>query len=196
MGPGTGPDLDRRLLGEVRGRHVLVLGCGAGHDAVGLARRGAIVTAVDDSADQLSAGRELAGREEVAVAFRQAQPAELAFLQAEQMDLVVSIHALCFVEDLDRVFRQVHRVLRHGAHFVVTVPHPAILTSDPSDPNRTARRWDDPEPAGERWVHRAEDIVSALHRANFEIDALLERNGPEPVLAPATLIARGAKLGT
>jgi SAM-dependent methyltransferase len=196
FGPGTGPDLDRRLLGDVQGRHVLVLGCGAGHDAVGLARRGAIVTAVDADIDQLGAGRELATREEASVAFHQAGLAELAFLQAEQMDLVVSVHSLCFVDDLDRVFRQVHRILEHGGRFTMSIPHPATLAADPSDPNRTIRPWDDLEPVAGRFIHRAEDLVTALHRANFEIDVLLERSGPAPALGPVTLIARGEKLGT
>lgn len=196
FGPGVGADVDRRLLGEIEGRNVLVLGCGAGHDAVGLTKRGALVTAVDRDADQLAFGRELAVMEEVAAGFRRAELADLAFIQADQMDIAVSVHALSFIDDLDRVFRQVHRVLKHGAHFVISLPHAAMLCSDPVDPRRTTRRWDDPEPLGERWVHRAEDMLTALHRAHFEIDILLECHAPGPSLVPATLIVRGGKLGT
>jgi SAM-dependent methyltransferase len=196
FGPGLGADIDRRLRGEIKGRTVLVLGCGAGHDAVGLTKRGALVTAVDRDDDQLACGRDLAMAEEVAVGFRRAELADLAFIQADQMDIAISVHALSFVDDLDRVFRQVHRVLKHGAHFVISVPHAAMLCSDPVDPRRTTRRWDDPEPIGERRVHRAEDMVTALHRADFEIDTLLERYAPGPEIVPATLIMRGEKLGT
>ena len=195
LGPGLGPDVDRRLIGEVDGREALVLGCGAGHDAVGLALRGAIVTAVDPDVIQVSATRQLADREEVAIGVRQAEPADLAFLQADQLDLAVSVQALGFVDDLDRVFRQVHRVLKPGAHFVIALPHPALLSADPTDPDRTVRPWDALEPIGGRWVHRAEDLVTALHRANFAIDTLLERPAPGKGLAPATLVARGGKLG-
>jgi len=196
LGAGLGADLDRRLLGDVAGRHVLVLGCGAGHDAVGLTLRGAVVTAVDPDPVQVVATRLLAASEATAVGVRQAELAELAFLQADQMDLVVSVGALSFAADLDHVFRQVHRIMKPGARFVSSVPHPALLSTDPVDPHRTTRRWDDPEPVWERCVHRAEDIVTALHRANFEIDVLLERNGPGPELVPATLITRGEKLGS
>jgi SAM-dependent methyltransferase len=193
LGAGLGADLDHRLLGDVAGRRVLVLGCGAGHDAVGLTQRGAAVTAVDPDPAQVAATRLLATREAITVGVRQAELAELAFLPADRMDLVVSVGALSFVDDLDHVFRQVHRVMKPGARFVISVPHPALLSTDPVNPHRTTRRWDDPEPVWERCVHRAEDIVTALHRANLGIDMLLERNGPGPELVPATLIARGEK---
>ena len=139
FGPGLGADIDRRLLGDIEGRNVLVLGSGAGHDAVGLTKRGALVTTVDRDADQLACGRDLAMAEEVAVGFHRAELADLAFIQADQMDIVISIHALSFVEDLDRVFRQVHRVLKHGARFVISVPPkqymPAyVFFADPSYP--------------------------------------------------------------
>lgn len=195
FGPGSGADLDRRLLGEVTGGHALVVGSGAGHDAVGLALRGARVTAIDRDVAQIASGRDLAAREHVTVAFHQGELAELAFVAADQVDIAVSVGALSYVDDLDRVFRQVHRVLKPGTHFVIAVPHPAILCADPIDPGRATRRWDDPAPVGERWVHRAEDLVTALRRANFAIDTILERHGPGPGTAPETLVVRGEKLG-
>ncbi len=195
FGPGTDSDLDSRILGDVAGRPVLVLGCGAGHDAVGLTRRGARVTAVDRDADQIVFGRELAAREEVTVAFHQAALADLAFIQADLIDVAISVNALMFVEDLDRVFRQVHRVLSHGGVFVVSVPHPAVLCADPVDAQRTIRRWDDPSPLGDRWVHRAEDLVTTLRRANFEIDVLLERHSRAPGVLPSTIVVRSHKQG-
>ncbi|MEM8709248.1 MAG: class I SAM-dependent methyltransferase, partial [Actinomycetota bacterium] len=87
FGPGLGADVDRRLIGDARGRRVLDLGCGAGHTAVGLARRGARVVATDRDADQVAASRALAAGEEVSVEFHQAGPAELAFVRADQIDL-------------------------------------------------------------------------------------------------------------
>ena len=195
LGPGIDAEVERRLLGEVSAKRVLDLGCGAGHSSAGLARRGARVTAVDTRSDQVDAARSLASRSEVAIEFHQAELAELAFITADEMDLAISVGALSFVNDLDRVFRQVHRVLKPSCRFVMSVPHPATLCADPVDAQRSTRRWDHHEPLGERWIHRAEDLVGALLRANFEIDALLERHGPDLSPHPATLIVRGQKLG-
>ena len=97
------------------------------------------------------------------------------------------------VVDLDRVFRQVHRVIGPGGHFLLSVPHAAALCGDADDPDRTVRRWTDTGPVGDRWVHTAEELVTALGRANFAVDTLLERHAG--ALVPATLVIRARKLG-
>lgn len=193
FGPGLVDDIDRRLIGDTRRRKVLDLGCGAGHTAVGLARRGARVIATDSDAEQVAAARALAAEHGVAIEFHEAGPAELAFVRADQIDLAVSVWALSLVEDLDRVFRQVHRCVRAGGHVVVSLPHPALLTADPDDPTRVAQSWETRTPIGERHVHTAEDLVTAFTRTNFAVDVLLERHhgGSTPV----TLLARARRLG-
>ena len=193
FGPGVGHDVDRRVLGEVRGKRVLDIGCGAGHTAVGLARRGARVIATDDDPGQIFAARALAQQESVAVEFHESGPADLAFIRAEQVDVAVSVWALSLVDDLDRVFRQVHRVMRPNGHLIIALPHPAALCADPVDPTRTVHSWRDGEVLGERHVHTAETLVTALGRTDFAIDLLLERHAGG--LAPATLLARARRIG-
>lgn len=124
FGPGLTEDVDRRLIGDARGRRVLDIGCGGGHTAVGLAARGARVVATDADPGQLFAARALAQQSSVAVEFHEAGPADLAFIRADQIDIAVSVWALSLVDDLDRVFRQVHRVLRSNAHLIVALPTP------------------------------------------------------------------------
>jgi SAM-dependent methyltransferase len=193
LGPGVGPEVDRRLIGDVAGRRVLDLGCGQGHTAVGLSRRGARVIAVDEDVTQIAAARALATRHEVTIEFHQARPAELAFLSADNVDLAIAVTTLSFVDDLDRVFRQVHRVVRPSGHFVLSVPHPAALAADPEDPDRIVRAWDHAEPIGDRRLHGPEALVASLTRANFAVDQLLERRDGD--LVPATLVLRARKLG-
>jgi len=193
FGPGLGPDVERRLIGEVQGRRILDLGCGQGHTAVGLAIRGARVIAIDDDVAQLGAARALASQHEVTIEFHQAQPAELAFLAADHVDVAIAVTSLSFVNDLNRVFRQAHRVIGPGGHFVISVPHPAALTTDPNDADRVTAAWDHRDAIGDRFVHTAESIVTALTRANFAVDQLLERR--DRALMPATLVVRARKLG-
>ncbi len=193
FGPGVAADVDRRLLGDVDGRRILELGCGQGHAAVRLARRGARVIAIDADVAQLRAARALAAEMEVTVEFHQAEPAELAFLAADHVDLALAVTTLSFVADLDRVFRQVHRVIGPGGHLVASVPHPAALCADPRDPTRTIQPWDTDGFVGDRRVHTVEAIVTSLCRANFSVDTVLERRAEQ--LLPATLVVRAKKLG-
>ena len=46
-----------RLLGPVRGKRVLELGCGAGDTAVRFAQQGATVIGVDSSAEHIASAR-------------------------------------------------------------------------------------------------------------------------------------------
>lgn len=59
-GPGA-PNEDRlQLIGDVRDKSVLEIGCGAAQAAVAFAKRGAQVTALDAAGEQLRLARALA----------------------------------------------------------------------------------------------------------------------------------------
>ncbi len=205
-----------RLLGDLTGKRVLDLGCGAGHASVAFAAQGAKVIAVDASEAQVAAARRAAEQAEVRVELHQADLAELAFLRKDTLDLVFSAYALVEVADIDRTFRQVHRVLKPEAPLVFSVTHPAFAMLDPTapDPLRIQRpyhaaephRWDRGDEAVTDHPRTLASIFLSLSRANFRVDTLLE---PEPaddahrssswaeVMAwvPPTLVLRARKEG-
>src|SRR6516165_3084564 len=127
-GAGLPTDDDLRLIGEVKGKRVLDLGCGSGENAIALSRQGAHVIAIDASKAQLALARKLADVAEVRVEWHESDVADLAFLRADSIDMALAIGVLGDVDDLDRCFRQVHRVLRPGAPFVFSLDHPVALT--------------------------------------------------------------------
>ena len=213
-----GADIPRedtlKLLGHVEGKRILDLGCGTGHNAIALAKAGAKVIAVDASSDQVADARAASDREGVKLELHHAPLAELAFIRADTIDAVVSAYGLATVEDIDRVFRQVDRVLKPEHHFVLSLPHPAFATVDLEDPERRVRRsyWDaapiaasgpDAPPDVPRTIS---SVFTSLGRANFRVDMVLE---PEPSpggprgrtwsdamrYVPATLIVRARKQG-
>jgi len=190
LGPGDVAGLDRRLLGDVNGLRVLDLGTGVGHTAVALARAGARVVAIEPDAKQLGAAREAAESAEVHVELHQADYAELAFLHAEVFDVVLSVHALAGVEDLGRVFRQVHRVLKPDRPLVLTLPHPAALAATREQFGGTPVRGSG---ASRTVEHTMTEVFTLLTRSNYRVDTLLEPAGGE--LHPASLIMRGRKVG-
>lgn len=203
-----------KLLGSLEGKRILDLGCGVGHNAIAMARQGAKVIGVDESADQITAARAACEREEVRVELHQGPLADLAFLRADTIDACVSVFGLAPVEDIDRVFRQVDRVLKPECHFVLSLPHPAWALVDPDDPERRVRRsyWE-PAPIAASGPDQPADVprtigglVQSLTRANFRVDNVLE---PQPAdggprspgwsetmrFLPATLILRARKQG-
>ena len=215
-GPGLPDERELRLLGSVRGKRVLDLGCGSGQAAIALAKQGATVIAVDGSLEQIDLARERAARAEVRIEWHRGDLADLAFLRADSIDLAFSASTLGEVDDLSRLFRQVHRVLRHHSPFVFSHEHPLQIATahDAPAPGTvpasasavTLRRsvFDSSpveiERHGERiTVHprTIADELTTLHRAGFRIDVLLEPPpvGDDRALVPSSVIWRARKEG-
>jgi ubiquinone/menaquinone biosynthesis C-methylase UbiE len=218
-GPDIADDRVFRLLGNLHtleGTRILELGCGGGQAAIALAKQGAKVIAVDPSLARLDEVRSACDREDVKIELHQSDLAEIAFVRADTIDAVISIYALATVPDLDRVFRQAHRVLRPEQNIVFSLPHPAFNLVDPTsdDPLRIQRSYFDREPrpwtsgatSGHDYPRTMSELVTSLTRANFRVDTVLE---PEPASdgvhskyfnvamhwVPATLIIRARKEG-
>src|SRR6476620_773587 len=123
-----GPDIPTeaafRLCGNLEGKRVLELGVAAGA-SISFAQQGAHAIAVDSSAERLSELRRLADEAEVKVELHESDLADLAFVRAHSIDLAFSSYAFDSVDDLNRVFRQVHRVLRQDLPLVFSLAHPA-----------------------------------------------------------------------
>ncbi len=121
------------LLGDVGGRDVLEVGCGAGQCSRWLQARGARVVGVDLSAAQLahSLGLDAAGGTTVPVV--QADATTLPFRDSS-FDIACSAYgAVPFVADSAAVMREVARVLRPGGRWVFSVSHP-VRWCFPDDP--------------------------------------------------------------
>jgi SAM-dependent methyltransferase len=199
-----------RLLGDVAHKRVLELGCGDGTRAVELARRGASVIAVDPSTEAGIATRKRAEAAEVRIELRTGDLADLAFLRGDSVDVAFAEGSLASLSDLGRVLRQVQRVLRAGAWFAFSLPHPVAACVDadavpdgslPLASPVVARSYFDDLPYGsEVHPHRIADVFAQLGRVGFRVDTLLE---PEPpatargrALLPDTVIWRARKIGS
>ncbi|MHB8506467.1 MAG: class I SAM-dependent methyltransferase [Acidimicrobiales bacterium] len=204
-----GPDIptedDLRLLGDLRGKRVLELGCGGGQCSVAFARAGATAIGVDFSAEQLAHARRLAAEHEVRVELRHGDLADLAFLRADSIDLAFSGYAFAYVEDLGRVFRQVHRVLKVGAPLVFSLPHPAWdLTASYFE--RGPREVEHGGVTFAECRHPFSELFTGLVRASYRVDLVVEPEPPAGVprssfwdeaalRVPRTLIVRARKEG-
>ena len=215
LGPGCDPDLSQRLIGHVEGRKVLLLGAGTGSDAIALATAGARVIVVETSEDRLAEARAATEEADVKIEFHHGDFADIAFVRQDQIDLALSIYALSALEDLGRVFRQVHRVLRSDAPLLFSLPHPSTRTHTIEGPSPrmvrtdfdgTIGHWSVDDLEGEILPHRIGDVFTTLTRSNFRVDTLLEPTALESAAPgghwsplgewmPLTVIFRGRKLG-
>jgi SAM-dependent methyltransferase len=185
-------EADARLLGDVRGRRVLELGCGAAAGARWLAGQGAEVVALDLSGGMLRHAREAADRSGVRVPLVQADALALP-LRAGSFDVVcTAFGAVPFVADSGAVMREVARVLRPGGRWVFSITHPIrwIFLDDPGEAGLTAvHSYFDRRPYVEQDAsgvpsyveqHRTlGDRVRELAAAGFVLRDLVEPEWPE-----------------
>jgi ubiquinone/menaquinone biosynthesis C-methylase UbiE len=186
-GPNVADDAELRLCGELAGKRAIELGIARPSNAVDLAVAGAKTIAIDPDAERISAARAAAQRAEVHVECHANQLADLGDVTSASVDLVLAVHSLDRVEDINRLFRQVHRVLRPGCSFVVAIAHPVAAMFD-HDGNLQARY-------GARQPTWSE-LYMAFERTNFHIDALHELAGTDrTAVAPVTMVLRARKQG-
>jgi ubiquinone/menaquinone biosynthesis C-methylase UbiE len=128
-------EADAGLLGDVSGRRVLEIGCGAAACARWLATRGATVLALDLSAGMLRQARLAEERSGVRVPLVQADALQLP-VPDQAFDLAcTAFGAVPFVSDSAALMREVFRVLRPGGRWVFAVTHPMrwIFLDDPGE---------------------------------------------------------------
>jgi SAM-dependent methyltransferase len=195
FGQGVADDGEFRLCGDVQGKRVIELGIpplphGVAPNAITLALAGAKAIVVEPSSERIAALRTSAEKAEVSVECHLGELADLGFATSASVDLVIAVHTLDHADDLQRLLRQVHRVLKPQAPFVVALTHPVAAMFDPGVA-APVRRYGGP---GSRSLS---DLFMHIERSNFHIDVLHElallahRDAP----TPSVLLLRARKLG-
>jgi SAM-dependent methyltransferase len=136
------PEDDVHALGDVEGVEALELGCGACQFGIKVAMRGARVTGLDVSANQLRAG--VANMADAGVRFPlvRASAEELPFADAS-FSLVFADHGATSFTDPHITVPEAARVLRRGGSLVFDIATPFLTTAwgeDDAPPSRMLRR--------------------------------------------------------
>lgn len=190
-GAGVADDSDLRLIGDLTGKRAIELGVAPTPsrlppNSVMLALAGAKTIALDPSADRIAEVRRRATEAEVRVECHEGELADLGFATSGSVDLVVASRTFDQVDDLPRVLRQVHRVLRPDAAFVVALTHPVAAMFD--GPGQPVHRYGST-------VRSFSELFMSLERANFRVDVVHELMPDASAMVPAVLVLRARKQG-
>lgn len=191
-GPEGLTEAEAGVLGDVAGRDVLEVGCGASQCSRWVRGRGGRGIGLDLSFRQLQHSRRLDDATGLTVPTVQGTATDLPFADATFDAVFSSFGALQFVADLDRAVAETARVLRPGGRFAFSITHPTrwMFPDDPEEGGLVASQsyWDrtpyvevDDVTGEVSYVehHRTlGDWVAVLARHGFAITMLLEPPWP------------------
>jgi SAM-dependent methyltransferase len=120
------PESELQVLGEVAGRDVLELGCGAAQWSILLARAGARVVGLDNSERQLEHARSLMSEAGVDFPLVHASAEEVPLLDAS-FDVVFCDHGGMTFGDPHRTVPEAARLLRPGGLFAFSHSSPLSM---------------------------------------------------------------------
>ena len=187
-GPYAPQEKDLKLLGNVRNKKILEIGCGGGQCSIAFARQGAKCTAIDLSEEQLKFAKELSKENKVEIDFRQGDFQDLKAFKSSSFDIVFSAYSLQYSFDLRQVFSQVYRILKKRGLFVFSFDHPFYLIIKKKTKKikesyfQTGRMeskssWEDKNKNKIRFVYyknKLSDIYNALADEKFMVEKILE----------------------
>lgn len=182
-------DRQLRLCGDISGgKRALELGISRQHNAIAFAFAGAKSIAVDPDPGRIEKLRSAATQNEVRVECHTSELADLGFATSGSIELVVANHTMLDIDDLGRLLRQVHRVLKASYPFVIAVPHPfaGVHTTDQYG-SKVHEYGTVGRTIGDWFTH--------LGRANFRVDQIYELGVSDISPVPTTLILRARKEG-
>ncbi|MEL6892904.1 MAG: class I SAM-dependent methyltransferase [Actinomycetota bacterium] len=182
-GTGVPGDAELKLCGDVAGaKRAVELGVSEWFNSIEFATAGGKAIAVDPDGARLDEMRHRAETAEVTVQCLEADLADLGDITSSTCDVVVAVDSITDVDDLGRLLRQVHRILKPSAHFVISLPHPFAAVNAGHPYGVGARTFGD-------WF-------TALGRANFRVDQVRELGVSPTEPIPTTLVLRARKEGS
>ena len=130
-GEWSAPEAEVSMLpSDMSGQTAIELGCGTGYVSGWMARRGAQVTGIDVSANQLATARRLASDHNTALTLIEGNAEHLPFEDAS-FDFAISEYGAAIWCDPEVWLPEATRVLRPGGHLRFLGNHPLTLVTAP-----------------------------------------------------------------
>lgn len=179
---------------DLAGKDAIELGCGTAYVSAWLARRGARVVGIDNSAAQLATARELQRQHGLDFPLLHGNAEAVPYPDAS-FDFAISEYGACLWADPQRWVPEAARLLRPGGQLVFLINSFLLLLCSPNDSNAAATaalqrpafdiyRVEWPDDDGVEFHLSHSDWIRLLRRSGFEIEDLVE------VRPPATATTR------
>lgn len=190
-GPLCPDENELKLLGEVRGKTIIELGCGDGKSLAYLHEQGAEeLHGLDLSPAQIQNATDLALEREFSANLYESAMEKDPGVPHDYFDIAISLYALGWAVDLDAALRHVANYLRSGGILVFSWEHPVFSCLKMHEQRLCLERSYSEVGASETlsWAgdpivmhHRKiSTFVNAIAKAGLVVDAMIEGDMREP----------------
>src|SRR5262247_3928979 len=178
------PEAELRVLPDVAGRDVIELGCGTAYISAWLARRGARVVGIDNSAVQLATARRLQHEYGLELTLIHGNAEAVPYPDAS-FDLAISEYGACLWADPHRWVPEAARLLRPGGRLSFLINSFLMMLCMPAEEGVAATdrllrpafdmyRIEWPGDPGVEFHLSHGDWIRLLRGSGFEIEELVE----------------------
>ena len=116
-----------KLVGNVKNKKILEIGCGNGYWLRVLAKKGAKCWGVDISRKQIKLARQIEERNRLGIKYSYIDATKLKGIKSNYFDGVILMRVLLEIKSVSkikRIFKEVNRVLKKGGFIIVSDLHP------------------------------------------------------------------------
>lgn len=114
------------LLGNIKNKKILEVGCGNGYFSRILAQKGANITAIDLSDKLISLAKDREKIKPYGIKYMVRDAANLNGIKNSYFDIATASMSLMDIADAQGAIKEISRVLKKNCHFIFSVNHPVF----------------------------------------------------------------------
>ena len=118
-------------IDNIKNKKVLELGCGGGQCSIFLSKNGAICSGIDISEKQIQYAIKLAEKNDIKIDYYVGSGESLSQFKDNEFDIVLSVFAMQYINNLDKCLSEVSRILKNGGRFIFSLDHPFYSVISP-----------------------------------------------------------------
>lgn len=122
--------IDKKWLGEIKGKRILCLASGGGQQGPILSAAGADVVVYDLSREQLNLDEMVAKRDALSLTTIQGDMTDLSCFEDDSFDLIFHPISNHYISDVNLVWKEAYRVLKRGGVLLSSFFNPVVFVGD------------------------------------------------------------------
>lgn len=115
-----------KIIGKIREKKILEIGCGNGYLSRLLARKGAKVTAIDISKKLLEFAITKEKEKPLGIRYLVRDAADLYGIKSKYFDLAIANMSLMDIRDAQDTIKEASRILKNNGQFIFSITHPVF----------------------------------------------------------------------